>query len=87
MRVVVWYDAKRWAKKEQAVTRKVLTNFLAGEEEQPLEREFDLNLNLLFNTVRFSRRLSVLTGGTIQGYVRTLSYDHARAGGGISKSE
>ena len=29
---------------------KVLTNFLAGEEEQPLEGEFNFDLDLLFNT-------------------------------------
>ena len=39
------------AKKEQAVRGKVLTNFLAGEEEEPLERQFDLDLDLPFNTV------------------------------------
>ena len=31
---------------EDAVTRRVLPNFLAGEEEQPLERQLDLDLNL-----------------------------------------
>ena len=33
------------------MTRKVLPNFLAGEEEQPLERQLDLHLELPFNTV------------------------------------
>ena len=31
--------------------RTVLANFLAGEEEQPLEGQFNLDFNLLFNTV------------------------------------
>jgi hypothetical protein len=31
------------------VTRKVLPNFLARGEEQPLERQFDLNFELSFN--------------------------------------
>jgi hypothetical protein len=44
-------ECKVSAKKEQVVTRKVLPNFLAGEEEQPLERQLDLDLNLLLNTV------------------------------------
>ena len=34
-----------------AVTRNVLPNFLAGEEEQSFERQLDLNLDLPFNTV------------------------------------
>jgi len=34
-----------------AVTRKVLPNFLAREEEQPLERQLDLDFELTFDTV------------------------------------
>ena len=41
------YDARMSAKKERAATKEALTNFLAWEEEQPLERQF----NLLFDTV------------------------------------
>lgn len=36
---------------EQAVKGQVLANFLAGEEEEPLEGQFNLYLDLLFNTV------------------------------------
>lgn len=51
MQMMVRYDAMMSVKKEQAVTRNVLTNFLAGEEEEPLERQFNLDFNLPFNTV------------------------------------
>lgn len=33
------------------VTGQVLTNFLAGEEEQPFEGQFNLDFNLPFDTV------------------------------------
>jgi len=51
MQMVVRYNARMSAKKDQAVTRKVLPNFLAREEEEPLERQFDLHFDLLLNTV------------------------------------
>jgi hypothetical protein len=83
MQMMVRYDATVPAEQERAVTGKALPNFLAGEEEQPLQGQFNLHLDLPFNTVDnppLEARFSVLTGGTMQGYVRTLSYDHARAG-------
>ena len=34
--------------------KRFLPNFLAGEEEQPLEGQFDLDLELVFDTVDHS---------------------------------
>jgi len=43
-----------------AVTREVLSNFLAGEEEQPLEGQLDLDFELVFDTVDHSLLESLL---------------------------
>lgn len=43
-------DARMLIKEEQAAIGQVLPNFLAGEKEQPLEREFNLDFDLLFDT-------------------------------------
>ena len=50
----VRYDA-RCRQKGVGGDEKALPNFLAGEEEQPLERQLDLDLDLAFNTVNHSR--------------------------------
>jgi len=48
VRVVVRYNAGMSAKKDRVVTRRVLPNFIAREEGEPLERQFDLHFDLLF---------------------------------------
>ena len=78
--MMVRYNARMSVKKDRAVMRRVLV--LAMEEEEPLERQFDLNFDLLFNTVGYTPPETpplILIGGTMQRYVRTLSYDHTLA--------
>lgn len=48
--MMVRKDARMLIKEEQAAIGQVLPNFLAGEKEQPLEREFNLDFDLLFDT-------------------------------------
>jgi len=50
----VRYNARMSAKKDRAVTTRVLPNLLAREEEEPLERQLDLHFDLLFNTVDYA---------------------------------
>ena len=41
----------RLANEKWVVTKKVLPDFFAGEEEQPFQRQFNLDLDLLFDTI------------------------------------
>jgi len=41
-------QGRRWKTQAEGTS---LADFLAGEEEQPLEGQFDLDFDLLFNTV------------------------------------
>ena len=54
MQMMVQYNARMSAKKDQDVMRRVLLNFLVREEEEPLERQFDLHFNLLFDIVDYT---------------------------------
>jgi len=54
MQMMVRYNARMSAEKDRAVTRRVLPNLLARKEEEPLERQFDLHFDLLFNTVDYA---------------------------------
>ena len=54
MQMMVRYNARMSERRVQAVAGKALANFLAREEEQPLERQFNLHFNLLFNTVDYA---------------------------------
>ena len=51
MQMMVQQDATRLANEKWAVTKKVLPDFFAGEEEQPFQRQFNLDLDLLFDTI------------------------------------
>ena len=51
MQMMVQQDAARLANEKWAVTRKVLLDFFAGEEERPFRRQFNLDLDLLFDTI------------------------------------
>ena len=49
--MMVQQDATRLANEKWAVTKKFYWTFFAREEEQPFQRQFNLDLDLLFNTI------------------------------------
>ena len=51
MQMMVQQDATRLANEKWAVTKNVSPDFFAREEEQPFQRQFNLDLDLLFDTI------------------------------------